>query len=71
MRFGSREEVAPDMSAGGNGEIGVLHGDVDAGLEGRVDVVDAVGGEEEDALVVFQHAEENCMIVIWRARTNE
>lgn len=59
------------MAAGGNGEIGVLHGDVDAGLESRVDVVDAVGGEEEDALVVFQHAEQDCMVVIRHARTNK
>lgn len=67
----SSEEVAPNMAAGGNGEVVIVHGDVDAGLEGRVDVVDAVGGEEEDALVVFQHVEKNCMVVIWRARTNE
>ena len=32
---------------------------MDAGLEGGVDVVDAVGGEEEDAFVVFQDAEED------------
>ena len=40
-------------------EVVVLHADVDAGLEGGVDVVDAVGGEEEDAFVVFEDAEED------------
>ena len=48
------------MAAGGGGEVGVLHGDVDPGLECWIDVFDAVGGEEEDAFVVFEDAEEDC-----------
>ena len=32
---------------------------MDTRLEGGIDVVDAVGGEEEDAFVVFQDAEED------------
>ena len=32
---------------------------MDAGLEGGVDVVDPVGGEEEDALVVLENAKED------------
>lgn len=43
---GDREEVGPDVAAGGGGEFGVFHGDVDAGLEGRVDVLDAIGRKE-------------------------
>ena len=56
---GTVEEVDPDVSARGCAEVVVLHADVDAGLEGGVDVVDAVGGEEEDAFVVFEDAEED------------
>ena len=47
------------MATGRGVEFAVLHADVDAGLEGGVDVVDAVGGEEEDPLVVFEDAEED------------
>lgn len=57
------QEVGPDVAAGGAAEFGVFHRDVDAGLEGGVDVFDAVGGEEEDSFVVFEDAEED-----WRGR---
>jgi hypothetical protein len=33
---------------------------VDAGLEGGVEGLDAVGCEEEDAFIVFEDAEEYC-----------
>jgi hypothetical protein len=33
--------------------------DVDAGLEGWVEGVDAVGGEDENTLVVFEEAKED------------
>ena len=55
----SVEEIDPDEAARGFTELAVPHADVDTGLEGGVDVVDAVGGEEEDAFVVFEDAEED------------
>ena len=56
------------MAAGGKGEVLVSHGDVDARLEGGVDVVDAVGGEEEDSLVVFEDTEEDSREVSYNLR---
>ena len=53
------EEIDPDVAARGFAELAVAHADVDAGLEGGVDVVDAVGSEEEDAFVVLEDAEED------------
>ena len=53
------EEHDPDGLAGLVGEFGVAQGDVDAGLEGVVEGLDAVGGEEEDALEVFEQAQED------------
>ena len=59
LAFGRRvEEIDPDVAARGFAELAVPHADVDAGLKGGVDVVDAVGGEEKDAFVVFKDAEE-------------
>ena len=55
---GSGQEIAPDVSARGDAEFFVLHAYVDARLEGGVDVVHAVGGEEEDAFVIFEDAQE-------------
>ena len=55
----SVEEIDPDVPTRGPAELVVPHADVDAGLEGGVDVVDAVGGEEEDAFVVLEDAEED------------
>ena len=34
---------------------------MDARLKGRIDVVDAVGGKEEDAFVVLKDAQEDCV----------
>ena len=47
------------MTAGVARQLLVVHGDVDTRLKGRVDVCSAVGGEEEDAGVVLQDAEED------------
>ena len=52
------EEGAPDLGFGGLGEFLEVEGDVDTGEEGFVEGFDAVGGEEEDAAVVFDVAEE-------------
>ena len=55
----SVEEIDPDVAARGFAELAVPHADVYAGLEGGVDVVDPVGGEEEDAFIVLEDAEED------------
>ena len=52
------DEVLPDMSARFNAEVRVWQEEVDTRLESVVKAVDAVGGEEEDALVVLEEAEE-------------
>ena len=53
------EEHLPDGAARFEGEFGVAQGDVDAGLEGVVEGLDPVGGEEEDALEVFEEPQED------------
>ena len=53
------DEILPHVPPAGRGERLVAHGDVDARLEGRVDVVDAVRGQEKDALVVLEDAQED------------
>ena len=53
------KEVFPHRLAGGLVEVAVLQGDVDAALESLVEGVDAVGGEDQDALVVFEQAQED------------
>jgi len=55
----THDEVGPDLAAGGLGEDFVVEGDVDAGFEGGVEGFDAVGGQEHDAFVVFEEAEED------------
>lgn len=50
------------MAAGRGGEVLIFHADVDARLEGGVDVLDPVGGEEKNAFVVFKDAEEDCFV---------
>ena len=47
------------MASRRRAELFILHADMDTGLKGGVDVVDAVGGEEEDAFVVFEDTEED------------
>jgi hypothetical protein len=54
----------PDGGAAGGVERRVVQGDLDAGLEGAVEGADAVGGEEEDAGVVFEGAEEDWVGVV-------
>ena len=51
--------VAPELAAGGEARREVLQGEVDAGFDGFVEDGDAVGGEEDDALEVFEGAEED------------
>lgn len=55
----THDEVGPDLAAGRGGEDFVVEGDVDAGFEGWVEGFDAVGGQEHDAFVVFEEAEED------------
>lgn len=52
-------EVHEDLLALEVAEVGVSDGEVDAGLDGGVEGFDAVGGEDEDALVVFHDPEED------------
>ena len=56
---GRIEEIDPNMSARGCAEFVVLHADVDTRLESGIDVIDSVGGKEEDAFVIFEHAKED------------
>ena len=55
------EEEVPDLGATGAVEGGQAEGDVHAGLEGLVKGADAVGCEEENAVEVFEGAEEDCV----------
>jgi hypothetical protein len=57
---GDVEEVGPDVAAGGRGEFGVLHRDVNARLEGRVDVFHAVGREEKYSFIVLEDPQKDC-----------
>lgn len=50
------EEEAPDFGAAVPVQGGEAERDVDAGLEGLVEGSDAVGGEEQDSIEVFQRA---------------
>ena len=47
------EEVAPDLAALGLREVFVVQRQLDAGFEGLVERPDAVGGEDEDSVVVL------------------
>lgn len=58
-----REEVPPHLGTRWRFEGFVGQQQVDARLEGVVDAGEAVGGEEEDALVVFEFGEED-----WRTK---
>ena len=53
------EKHGEDAALGFEGQLAVFEAEVDAGLEGRVEVFHAVGGEEEDALEVFEQAQED------------
>ena len=53
----------PNVAAGRKGKRAILHGDMNTGLERGINIVDAVGGQEEDAFVVFEHAEEDYIII--------
>ena len=63
FRFGElaepADEDAPDFAPVGLDEAGVVEGELDTGFEGFVKVADAVASEDEDALVVFEDAEED------------
>ena len=59
------EKVAPDLGARGVVEFVVAEGQVDARFEGLVELVDAVCGEEEDALEVVEGSEEDfCALAV-------
>ena len=49
----------PDLPSARGVERRILHADVDAGVEGVVDVADAVCRQEENPLVVLEHAQED------------
>lgn len=56
----SIEDVIPDLARLMSLDTWVAQRDVNAGLEGLVDHPDPVGGEEEDASVVFKLTKEHC-----------
>ena len=53
------EEVAPHLGAGRGVEVRVVQREVDAGVEGLVELDGAVRGEDEDAAEVLEHAQED------------
>jgi hypothetical protein len=53
------KQVAPDLGARGVVELVVAEGQVDARFESLIELVDAVCGEEEDALKVVERSEED------------
>lgn len=53
------EESFPHAVLGLGIKFAIAESNVDAGLEGRIEGFDAVGGQEEDALEVFQETKEN------------
>lgn len=66
------EEGFPDTVLGLGSKFAVAESNVDAGLEGRIEGFNAVGGQEEDALEVFQETKEDadeCVAgnVLWLA----
>jgi hypothetical protein len=50
---------ARTLATGFLGEVVVADGDVDSAVEGRIEGLDSVGGEEEHALVVLQLPQED------------
>lgn len=54
------EEVEPNLSALRGVEVVVRQEQFDAGLEGVVDGREAVDGQEQDALIVFELGEKDC-----------
>ena len=58
-RLDLAEKSLPDAILSLGREFAITKSDMYAGLEGRVESLDAIGGEEEDALEVFQEAEED------------
>jgi hypothetical protein len=53
------KEVVPDLLARLGIEVMVREEQVDARLEGMVDAREAIGGQEEDALIVLELGEED------------
>ena len=53
------EEGFPDTVLGLGSKFAVAESNVDTRLEGRIEGFDAVGGQEEDALEVFQESKED------------
>ena len=53
------KEQRPYRAFGLGRQVAVAQGDVDARLEGVVKRLDAVGGEEQDALEVLEQTQEN------------
>lgn len=57
--FRGLEVHLPDGQRGRLVERRVVEAEVDPGAEGLVDGADTVGGQEEDAAVVFEHTQED------------
>ena len=53
------EEGFPNAVLGLGSKVAVAESDVNAGLESRVEGFDAVGGQEEDTLEVFEESKED------------
>ena len=59
FRGNGQEAFLPEDTAGGERRGTVLQREVDAGFDGHVKNADAVGGQEDDALEVFEGSEED------------
>ena len=53
------QEVGPHMPARGDREVVIFQRNVDSGLKCRIDIINPVSSQEEDAFVIFQDTEED------------
>lgn len=53
------QKVIPHMPSRTRTELIILHADMDTRLESGIDIVHAVGGEEENAFIIFKDTEED------------
>ncbi len=49
----------PDLASANHIQRGIVQAGMDPAMEGIVDLFDAVGSEEQYALIVFRHANED------------
>ena len=59
LRHRHAQKVIPNMTSGTLAKLIILHADVNSALKRSIDIIHTVCREEEDALVVFEDAEED------------